>query len=245
MKVYHLYMSKLNPEANCLWQRPKKSVSNRDKIWYDNSPVGKDPLNNAMKTLSKNAGLSTVYKNHSIRATVVTNLDQKGFEARHIMATTGHKSEVSIKNYARRCPTQKRREMSDALANSMKKELQNMNESTSKKFKSAVQEENSTINTPTFNLEGAQLETIDESDINDLFGLDDKIVESQEVMDLVAQIENENNSLAQKADSPKTPKTPKTYNFSNISNIANINRLPFMPSMSFPHLNVTINYNFK
>ena len=112
-------MSKLNPDCNWLWQRPKKKVHNADPVWYDNSPVGRDPLNNTMKNLSVNAGLSMVYKNHSIRATVVKNLDNKGFEARHIMATTGHKSEISIKNYVRKCPTRKMREMSDALAKSL------------------------------------------------------------------------------------------------------------------------------
>ena len=235
-------MSKLNPQQEYLWQKPKKKVTNRDAIWYDNVPVGKDPLNNAMKTLSTNAGLSKQYRNHSIRATVVTNLDQKGFEARHIMATTGHKSEVSIKNYARKCPTQKRRELSDALAKSMTKEVQQQNENTPKKFKPNPEP---VINTPTFNLEGAELGTINEHDFNNIFGYDDPLVELQEVMDLVAQIESENNSSVQKAESPKTPKTPKTYNVSNIANIANINRLPLMPNMIFPHSNVTINYNFK
>ena len=72
-----------------------KTVKNRDPAWNDNSLVGCDPLNNAMKTLSKNSALSQGYKNHSICATVVMNLDKKGFEAHHIIATTGHKSEIS------------------------------------------------------------------------------------------------------------------------------------------------------
>ena len=117
--MFQLYISKLNPNLTCLWQLPKKKVHSADKVWYDNAPIGKDPLNNAMKNLSTNAGLSMIYKNHSIRATVVTNLDNQGFEACHIMATTGHKSEISIKNYACKCPTRIRREMSDALANSL------------------------------------------------------------------------------------------------------------------------------
>ena len=255
VRIYQLYMTKLHPESDFLWQRPKKKVSNKDPVWYDNSPVGRDPLNNAMKTLSKNAGLSQQYRNHSIRATVVTNLDKEGFEARHIMATTGHKSETSIKNYARKCPTRKRREISDALANSMMTDLQNNNENTPKKPKREIpatatrsEETNELINMPDFNLAGADLETIDDKELSELFAIDENVMESQEVMDLVAQIEQENSNLAVQAttpQTPKTPKTPKTYNFANISNIANVNRMPLMPHMLFPHSNVTINYNFN
>lgn len=45
--------------------------------------------------------LSTLYTNHCIRATCITNLDQRGIEARHIMSVSGHKSETSIKSYSR------------------------------------------------------------------------------------------------------------------------------------------------
>lgn len=53
-----------------------------------------------MKQISKTAGLSQSYTNHSIRATVITELDNIGFEARHIMAVSGHRSEASIRSYA-------------------------------------------------------------------------------------------------------------------------------------------------
>ena len=94
----------------------KKTISGLEEEWYENSPVGRDMLNDFMKKLSINAGLSKVYTNHCIRATVVTELDKKGFEARDIMATTGHRSETSIKSYASKCPDNKRRAMSEALA---------------------------------------------------------------------------------------------------------------------------------
>jgi hypothetical protein len=35
------------------------------------------------------------------RATTITLLDGEGFEARHIMAISGHKSESSIRSYSR------------------------------------------------------------------------------------------------------------------------------------------------
>ena len=127
MKTFCLYIKKLNPKLEALWQHPKssKKFSKYDNVWYDNVPVGCDPLNDAMKSLSTKAKLSHLYTNHCIRASVVTSLDEKGFEARHIMATTGHKSESSIKSYASRCPDHKCREMCDALASNLIEEPNN------------------------------------------------------------------------------------------------------------------------
>ena len=93
VKAFELYMEKLNPNINCLWQHPKTEVLDVSKEWYDVAPVGRDPLNGHMKTLSEKAKLSQIYTNHCIHATVVTTLNDKGFEARDIMATTGHKRE--------------------------------------------------------------------------------------------------------------------------------------------------------
>ena len=110
-------MSKLNKKVNYLWQRPKKSFDPiADDEWYDAAPIGRDPLNWHMKILSQKAKLSKIYTNHCIRATVITNLDEEGFEARDIMATTGHKSEASIRSYASKCPPKKRRMINNALA---------------------------------------------------------------------------------------------------------------------------------
>ena len=47
------------------------------------------------------AELSTIYTNHSIRATTITILDRSGFEARHIMSVSGHRNESSIKTYSK------------------------------------------------------------------------------------------------------------------------------------------------
>ena len=56
-------------------------------------------LGKKMKVLSKEAKLSVEYTNHSIRATTITVLDRNGYEARHIMSVSGHKSESSLKSY--------------------------------------------------------------------------------------------------------------------------------------------------
>ena len=72
-----------------------------------------------MKYLCKDVRLPNEYTNHSIRATVITNLSNCGYEARHIIAVTGHKSESTVKQYATRCPDTKKRQMCDSLANKL------------------------------------------------------------------------------------------------------------------------------
>lgn len=106
--IFELYLSKLNPNREDLWQRPKKVIHNVFGEWLDNVPLGKDPLYAAMKNLSINAELSKTYTNHCIRSTAMETLDEGGFEGRHIIAQSGHKSESSIKMYAKRCPAKKK-----------------------------------------------------------------------------------------------------------------------------------------
>ena len=98
-----------------MWQKCKKVVKGDEDEWFENQVIGRDPLNDMMKTISKDAQLSKLYTNHSIRATCLTKLDQAGFEIRHIQAISGHKSEESIKAYSTRCPENKKREMAAAL----------------------------------------------------------------------------------------------------------------------------------
>jgi hypothetical protein len=78
-------------------------------IWFDKAPLGKNTLGDKMKNLSKQLNLSKLYTNHSLRATTITLLDNKCFEARHIMSISGHKIESSIRNYSRTNDTQKRK----------------------------------------------------------------------------------------------------------------------------------------
>ena len=80
---FEKYLSVLNPMNEYLFQRPKKSAG-EGEIWYDNMVVGENTLGKKMKVISHQAELSTIYTNHSIRATTITILDRSGFEARHI-----------------------------------------------------------------------------------------------------------------------------------------------------------------
>ena len=97
---FKLYFSKLNPKIDAFFQRPKEIVSYYGP-WYDAQVIGIKTLSSMMKTISSDAGLSQIYTNHCIRATCITTLDNNGFEARHIMSITGHKSETSIRAYSK------------------------------------------------------------------------------------------------------------------------------------------------
>ena len=106
---YCKYISHLNPLLDAFWQRPKSSVSVGEEVWFNNVPVGKNTLGTKMQTISRDAHTSKVYTNHCLRATTIQALDSEGFEARHIMSVSGHKSETSIKHYARVEESKKRK----------------------------------------------------------------------------------------------------------------------------------------
>jgi site-specific recombinase XerD len=98
---FEKYLTHLNPFNEFLFQRPKRCSPSDGIIWFDNMVVGENTLGKKMKVLSKEAKLSVEYTNHSIRATTITILDRNGYEARHIMSVSGHKSESSLKSYTK------------------------------------------------------------------------------------------------------------------------------------------------
>ena len=81
--------------------------------------VGQCTLHDKMKKLSIEAKLSCVYTNHSIRATTITIHNECGYEARHIMALSGHRSESSIRSYASQTSLSTKRKMSETLSESL------------------------------------------------------------------------------------------------------------------------------
>ena len=103
MVVYSFekYLTHLNPLNEFLFQRPKRCSPSDGIIWHDNMVVGENTLGKKMKVLSKEAKLSVKYTNHSIRATTITILDRNGYEARHIMSVSGHRSASILKSYTK------------------------------------------------------------------------------------------------------------------------------------------------
>ena len=60
VRAFELYLSKLHPSLNLLWQRPKvlECFNESDSVWYCNSPLGKNTLRSLMKTISVDCKLS-------------------------------------------------------------------------------------------------------------------------------------------------------------------------------------------
>ena len=177
-----------------------------------------------MKILSDEADLSEIYTNHCIHATVVINLDKKGFQAKDIMATIGHRSETNIKSYSSKCPVNKCREMSDALAEPL---------ITSAPKKQKIQEEKNIT-------EGAAKPDINENQ----FPVEEIDLPDDTLLDILTLIENENKIVECPNNQQEAPKQNSVVNVSNVANIANVNRRPLMPTMYFPNSNVTINCHF-
>lgn len=80
VQIFELYISKLNPNLDRLFQRPKTRHSLVDDFWYDNIPIGKNVLSNMLQNISRQANLSKIYTCHSVRASTITHLYQSGIK---------------------------------------------------------------------------------------------------------------------------------------------------------------------
>ena len=76
---YEKYVSKLNPNCEKLWQRPKDEFCDDDQISCNNVPVGEQTLGSFMLVLSKKCNLSQTYTNHYIRSTGATILAKNSY----------------------------------------------------------------------------------------------------------------------------------------------------------------------
>ena len=66
-----------------LFQHPKRNFGPQnvsDSAWFENKLLGKNSIGDLMVKISKAAGLSKVYTNHSIRSTSITLLSRVGRE---------------------------------------------------------------------------------------------------------------------------------------------------------------------
>ena len=73
-------------------------------VWYKKMPVGKNTINNIMKTMKENSPLKDVcpdkkLTNHSARKTVVKRLKSSGIPKCEIKNITGHSSEQGLDDY--------------------------------------------------------------------------------------------------------------------------------------------------
>ena len=194
-----------------------------------------------MKFLSEDIKLSMAYTNHSIRATVITTLDKDGFEARHIMKLSSHKSENTIKEYATTCPDNKHKEMFDSLNKALvPKKAKNPTSTVSKQQLESDKETKKTqdIEKVVQNLPNFDLEPIEDFDT-----IDDSILATL-IYNTSDQNKNNNNSNQKQLEvNPTVPPLPNPGILqTQVNNVSN--KFPMTPQMYFPHSNVTINYNF-
>ena len=110
------FLSKLNPECAALFQYPKRNWKPSDKVWCENRPLGVNKLSTMMKDISSAAGLSHIYTNHSVRATVITLWANAGLTNREIMAISGHRNKSSLQNYHNMPSVQQLHKCSNILA---------------------------------------------------------------------------------------------------------------------------------
>ena len=239
VNLFELYISKRNKENNLLWQRPKKKVHYTDSEWYEKTRVGHDPLERFMKFLMKDVTLSrTDYTNHSIRATVITNLDRDGFEARHIIAITGHKSESTIKQYSKRCPENKKREMCEALGSKILKKKPKIEPKMQEKPVESAFEGIAVKNSPapaniTLQVADTAPKPINMNDQMELFPFDD--TDDDMLLKVLNDLDNNSNNQQNITNTV-------TNNAISVPTQINPN---LMPQMYFPGSTVTINYNFN
>ena len=115
LAVYRFYLSKLNPDCDKLFQRPKGKNWSKDGFWFDKAPMGKNTIGSMLSSISKSAGTSIVYTNHSVRATAITAMYQAGIDRSHICRITKHKREESLKPYISEPSSEQKRTCSTVL----------------------------------------------------------------------------------------------------------------------------------
>ena len=100
-----LYISKLPKEAkekDLFYVRPlDKKPQDPNLPWYSAVPLGKHTLQQKVRNMCAEAGVSGNKTNHSLRATGATELYKKGVPEKLIQERTGHRSLESLRTYER------------------------------------------------------------------------------------------------------------------------------------------------
>lgn len=247
------YIAKLNQNRPDLWQKEKKVVHGPEQEWYVNQVIGRDILNNTMKTISINAGLSKIYTNHCIRATVVDVMLENDFKNREVMYTTGHKSETSLNSYSTKLAAKKKREISQCLAKQLQQDEPPHKKKTADETPEPVVQKSAEDVPPDFlNMELAQVEEWD-NDQNLVAALEKIEAENAHLFQQQATAPAPNPAVPVPGNillpinqnvgnlQPSVPQAPLNFQ-SNVSTVSNRNSQPLM---YFPGSTVTINYNFS
>ena len=122
VRAFELYLSLLNVDLDCLWQKPNPRFLDSGN-WYIKLPMGHNTLGKMMSSMCKDAQLTNTYTNHCTRVTTSVILNDQGFNETDIVKVTGHKSTSSLKSYNNRATTSQKRQMSDAINKQMCKKM--------------------------------------------------------------------------------------------------------------------------
>lgn len=101
VKIFKLYISKLNPNCDRFWQYIKASFCPEESCWYTGKPIGINTLSSFMKKISQFCKLSSIYSNHCIRVTCISALGEL-FSENDIKHISGHKSISSLGIYKKK-----------------------------------------------------------------------------------------------------------------------------------------------
>ncbi|XP_069120795.1 uncharacterized protein [Argopecten irradians] len=116
VEMLQLLIRKTDPNATMLFNQFMKTAKSGDDIWFTNKPLAARTYSNFMSDICAAAQLSTKYTAHCLRATAIDALNNHGFEARHIMYMSGHKTESAIRSYNRSCTSEQRQALSKTLS---------------------------------------------------------------------------------------------------------------------------------
>ena len=95
-------MSKEAKDADVFYLKPlTQAPEDPLKPWFSRQPIGRNKLNQVMKTMSTQAGLSQVYTNHSFRTFGASRMFQHGVLEKLIQERTGHRSLEALRKYER------------------------------------------------------------------------------------------------------------------------------------------------
>ena len=102
VRIFDLYLEKLPSGSTAFYMQPlQKRPAKPSQPWFKNMPVGVNPLKNMMAKVSKLAGLSVKYTNHSLRATSASRMFQSGVPEKIVAEVIGHKSMNALRQYER------------------------------------------------------------------------------------------------------------------------------------------------
>ena len=101
VRLYKLYI-KLCPQdrpGHAFYLQPLKKP--KQDCWFTVKPLGHNTLDNMVREMCKDAGITGHKTNHSLRATTATRLFHAGVDEQLIMERTGHRSMDGVRCYKR------------------------------------------------------------------------------------------------------------------------------------------------